>query len=174
MKKNAQKTKLDSKKVSTKSIFIIRLILAAYILVILLSQLFTFEKFPSLLTSIGLNIFWANMVAILLVTVEVLALPFLLNMKLLQSFKRLSAGAVLLSLVLLLCIEAAALFSGYTVFLGATFDLPNGTWSVTLLVALIILAIWALFGDKISKDVEKNKKATDPKIKTKPKSGPRK
>ena len=61
-----------------------RLLLAGYIIILLLLQLFSFDAFPAMLVGIGLDGVWSYIAAIALVVVELLALPFLLQMKLLK------------------------------------------------------------------------------------------
>ena len=46
----------------------------------LLCQLFTFEKFPAVLTSAGIMPYLSLPIAIILVVVELMSLPFLIDM----------------------------------------------------------------------------------------------
>ena len=68
--KNSKKPKSTNR---TTNIASLRLILGGYLVVFLLAQLFTYEKFPSMLESIGLGN-WSTVGAIVLVLAQLLAL----------------------------------------------------------------------------------------------------
>ncbi len=124
-----------------------RFVLVFYLLVFLLLQLFTFERFPNLLGGIGIMGTWGTVVAISLVTLELLALPYLLSMNRLPKFvKNLSATSVFIALGVLSVLEVLGYMSGQTVMFGATFEMQSGSWSILLMVALWILAFWGVFG----------------------------
>ena len=59
---------------------IIKLITGLFIMVPLLCQLFTFEKFSAILTSAGIMPYLSLPIAIILVVVELTSLPFLIDM----------------------------------------------------------------------------------------------
>ena len=59
---------------------IVKLIAGLLIIVPLLCQLFTFEKFPAVLTSAGIMPYLSLPIAIILVVVELMSLPFLIDM----------------------------------------------------------------------------------------------
>ena len=122
----------------------VRLLLAAYVLVLLLTQLFTFDKFPELLAVSGVGAGWA----VLLVVVELLALPFLLGMKLPMSVVRASVGFGATALTLLSVLEWVAYSHGASILFGATFELPGGMWAIFFLAALWILFFWGIW-DKL-------------------------
>lgn len=133
------------KKTSTQRpisvVYIVRLIIAGYILVIVLSQLFSFDKFPSMLA--GLPGVMAVVCAIVLVVTEIGALPFLLAMDVSARLRKVSAVMGVVALLLLTLLEGMAFCHGVSMIFGATFDLPGGSWSLLFLAGVWILAIWA-------------------------------
>ena len=116
-------------------------IASGYLVVLLLAQLFAFEKFPSMLESIGLGD-WSTVVAIVLALAQLLALPFLIGLKLPTRLVFASFVSVFVALVLLSVLEVMALISDATILFGATLDLPGGFWSICLLLALWVLYAW--------------------------------
>ena len=160
------------KKTSTKRpmsvVQIIRLIVAGYILVIVLSQLFSFDKFPSMLA--GLPGVMAVVCAIVLVVTEVGALPFLLAMDVSARLRKVSAVMGVVALLLLTLLEGMAFCHGVSMIFGATFDLPGGSWSLLFLAGVWILAIWASgFGQGAITTVKSQETSTDHQAHTKPK-----
>lgn len=127
---------------------VVRLVLAAFLLFMLLGQLFTFEDFPGLLASVGE--FWSRTVAILLVVVELLALPVLIDVKVSAKLRKVSLVSVFVALVLLSTLEAVAYLGGASILFGATFNLPCGCWSLTFLAGLWMLAVWGVAKNWIS------------------------
>ena len=132
-----------------ETVRVVRLVLAAFLLFMLLGQLFTFEDFPSLL--VGMNEVCARAVVILLVVFELLALPFLIDMKVSVTLKKVSVVSVFVALVLLSVLEIAAYLGDVSMLFGATFDLPCGSWSLTFLAGLWVLAVWGVMVNKISR-----------------------
>ena len=135
-----------------------RLILAGYMVAFLLLQLFAFEAFPGLLATVGLQGTWSSVVAIALVLVELLALPFLLGMKLparALTVSKLCGGGALLGLTVL---ELYGWMAGVSVLFGATLMLPGGSWSLMLLLALWLLYIWGGWGERLVHNAKKGKK----------------
>lgn len=124
-----------------------RFICAAYILVMLVAQLFTFEQFPALIGSIGVAGGLTVVVAITLVVAELLALPHLLSIPRLPGMlKKVSFVSVFVALLGLTILEVTALLAGQTVIFGATFHLPAGSWSLFMLTGLWVLAAWGAIG----------------------------
>ena len=121
-----------------------RLLLSGYLLVFLLCQLFTFEKFPALLESIGLGAM-ATAAAIILVVSQLLAMPFLIGLRVPTRVKKASAVSVFGAMLVLTGLEIAAFTVERTVLFGATLDLPGGAWSLCLLAALWALLLWVTF-----------------------------
>ena len=124
-----------------------RLLLAGYIIILLLLQLFSFDAFPAMLAGIGLDGTWSYIAAIALVVVELLALPFLLQMKLSKKFLNVSMISGGVALLVLSILEVWAFTTGQSVLFGATFDLPGGSWSILLLLALWLLFAWGVWND---------------------------
>ena len=147
---------------------IVRRIIAGYILVIVLSQLFSFDKFPSMLA--GLPGMLAAVCAIVLVVTEVGALPFLLAMDISARLRKVSAVMGVVALLLLTLLESMAFCHGVSMIFGATFDLPGGSWSLLFLGGVWILAIWASgFGQGATATVKHQERSTARKDHAKPK-----
>ena len=147
---------------------IIRLIVAGYILVIVLSQLFSFDKFPAMLA--GMPGVMAVVCAIVLVITEIGALPFLLAMDVSVRLRKVSAVMGVVALLLLTLLEGMAFHHGVSMIFGATFDLPGGSWSLLFLAGVWILAIWASgFGLGATTTVKSRERSTARKDHAKPK-----
>ena len=120
--------------------------------VMTVGQLFSFEKFIPLLLEFGLSDDKGVglILAALIVAVGVLALPFLLRMKLSVGMRWFSmfAGWAYALIWFLLSVWANA--SGVPIdnagLLGASIDLVPGWWIVCVTGALNILVIWASWG----------------------------
>ena len=141
-----------------------RLLLAGYIIILLLLQLFSFDVFPAMLAGIGLDGVWSYIAAIALVVVELLALPFLLQMKLSKKFLNVSMISGGVALLVLSILEVWAFTAGQSVLFGATFDLPGGSWSILLLLALWLLFAWGAWNEIASllgKDKPRDKNSSD-------------
>lgn len=147
---------------------IVRRIIAGYILVIVLSQLFSFDKFPAMLA--GMPGVMAVVCAIILVITEVGALPFLLAMDISARLRKVSAVMGVVALLLLTLLEGMAFYHGVSMIFGATFDLPGGSWSLLFLAGVWILAIWASgFGQGVTTTVKSQETSTARKDHSKPK-----
>lgn len=112
------------KKVSKKSSLLRfgRLVLGGLLLIMLLAQLFTFEKFPAELDGIFKNYNTSAVVAILLVLFELWSLPYLLDMKLSAKMLFISRVAVKVSLISLILLESLSVLNGgQSILFGATF-----------------------------------------------------
>jgi hypothetical protein len=121
------------------------LILAGFFVVIAVAQLYSFEEFPDAIASLWLpgGRAFANLVAALLVSGEVLALPFLLFMRLSPAMRIVSMAAgwcVLIGWVVM------SLWVNMTVnsvmnagVLGATIPTTPGWWVFALFIAMVIL-----------------------------------
>lgn len=134
----------------------IKIILAMYILVILLSQLFTFETFPAKIAdAIGGSLTAGMVFAVLLVLMELLSIPYLISMKIKPKIIKVSRAIAGVSLASLLIFELMAITRGLSLMFGTTFDLPSGSWSILLLIALIILYAWAVMAGKSSQKLTK-------------------
>ena len=107
---------------SEKTIKIAKLITGVLVILLLLCQLFTFEKFPTELDAIFKNYNTSVAVAILLVLFELWSIPYLLGMKLPTKILFVSRLAVKVSLVGLVFLESwTVLNGGQSILFGATF-----------------------------------------------------
>lgn len=139
-------------KPKTKNIRVISILAAAILIIMVVTQLFTFEDFPSVLAMLGFpgGNFTAKVLATVLVISEVFALPFLLAMPLSPLFRVASmilgwfAAVAWLKISLWenLVVHGS---SGSSIF-GATLPMPIGWWSVFFSLALFVLIVWASWG----------------------------
>ena len=126
--------------------WLIRLVLSIFILIMLLTQLFTFENFPGLLVGAGI----APVVS-LLVVAELAALPYLLKMSASSNVIRVSKVCGFIILAALSVLEGMAAVNNTTSTLfGATANLPGGLWALLFLSALWVLLLRVNFIDKNS------------------------
>ena len=126
-----------------------KMLLAGYLIVFMLLQLFSFETFPAQLANIGVPGEWSYVVAIALVVLELLSLPYLLGMKLSRTMRHTSKIVCGMALFALTVLEFMGAMAGVSVLLGATFVLPGGAWSITLMLALWMLFVWGVWGNNI-------------------------
>jgi hypothetical protein len=141
----AKKPKLESSKWAA-------LLLAGILIVMLVGQLFTFEKFPAVLQGLGFfsSEGGSRIAAALIVIFELAALPFLLRMRL-SPFARVSsmcAGWLVLLywFVTAICLNASLNISDNSGVLGGTVAIPVGAWMITFFMALGVLHGWASYG----------------------------
>ena len=131
--------------------WLIRLVLSLFILIMLLTQLFTFENFPGLLVGIGIAPVFSLAVGGLLVVSELATLPYLLKMSassnVIQANK--ICGFIILAALSVLEFMAAVNNTTSTLF-GATANLPGGLWALLFLSALWVLLLRVNFVDKNS------------------------
>jgi hypothetical protein len=141
----AKKPKLESSKWAA-------LLLAGILIVMLVGQLFTFEKFPDVLRSLGFFSSDASsrIVSSLIVIFELAVLPFLLRMRLsplARICSMISGWLVLLYWLLASIILNATLnISDNSSVLGDTIPVPTGAWMITFFMALCVLHGWASYG----------------------------
>jgi hypothetical protein len=120
--------------------------------VMLVAQLFTFEKFLQLLIDYDLpgGEVIAYLTAALIVVVELLALPFLLRMSLSPAFRWVSMVAgwlvALVWLKLTLWQVITQPLTETVGFLGTVVDTMPGWWAVCLSASFGVLAAWASWG----------------------------
>lgn len=156
--KKSRASKVASSKIHMSNERIAHIAMAAYIVLLLMLQLFTFEKFPQLLGASDIYGVWAVVVAIILVVAELMSLPFLLRMKTSKTLKLISAVSGVVALAVLTTVEVIASMSGQTVMFGATLSLPGGVWSLFLLVAFWILTVWGMYEDYLGPLVKAHSK----------------
>jgi hypothetical protein len=136
----------------TSNVRLISLTLAGVFIVLAVTQLFKFESFPAVIAG-----FWlpggeptSKLIAALLVTGEVMALPFLLSMRLSPAMRIFSMVLGWLTvagwLFLALWANLTTNVVGSMGIFGATLKLPVGWWAVFFFAALGVLAAWASWG----------------------------
>ena len=128
---------------------IVKLITGLLIIVPLLCQLFTFEKFSAVLTSAGIAPYLSLPIAILLVVAELMSLPFLINMNMSKRISLMSRTAGFLSLGIMTVISFLAFVNGYVaVIFGATIKNVNNVAAIFLVFMMWILLICANLSTK--------------------------
>ncbi len=119
---------------------IVKLITGILIIVPLLCQLFTFEKFSATLTSTGVPSSLSLPIAIILVVVELMSLPFLIDMNMPKRITLASRTAGFLSLGIMTAIGFLAFANGHAaVMFGATIKNVNNVTAIFL-----VFVMWAL------------------------------
>ena len=119
------------------------------IIVPLLCQLFTFEKFPAVLTSAGIMPYLSLPIAIILVVVELMSLPFLIDMNIPKRITLTSRVAGFLSLGIMTVISFLAFVNGYVaVIFGATIKNVNNVTAIFLVFMMWIFVDLRKFIDE--------------------------
>jgi hypothetical protein len=130
----------------------VALLLAGLLAIMVLLQLFSFEKFIPLLESYGLpgGHGTATLVAGVLVVTEVFALPFLLQMPMSRLMRIVSMVCGWLAVSLWLKLSLWANLTTNSIdnvgFFGTSVSLPIGWWAVLFTAALGVLVIWSAWG----------------------------
>ena len=115
----------------------------------LLCQLFTFEKFSAVLTSAGITPYLSLPIAILLVITELVSLPFLIDMNMPKRITLTSRTAGFLSLGIMTVISFLAFANGHAaVIFGATIKNVNNVAAIFLVFVMWILLICANLSTK--------------------------
>ena len=128
---------------------IVKLITGLLIMVPLLCQLFTFEKFSAVLTSAGVPSSLSLPIAIILVIVELVSLLFLIDMDMPKRITLTSRMAGFLSLGIMTVISFLAFVNGYVaVIFGATIKNVNNVTAIFLVFMMWILLICANLSTK--------------------------
>ena len=128
---------------------IVKLITGLLIMVPLLCQLFTFEKFSAALTSAGIPSSLSLPIAIILVVVELTSLPFLIDMDISKKAILVSRVSGFLSLGIMTVISFLAFVNGYwAVIFGATIKNVNNVAAIFLVFMMWILLICANLSTK--------------------------
>ena len=128
---------------------IVKLITGLLIMVSLLCQLFTFEKFSAVLISAGIMPYLSLPIAITLVIVELTSLPFLIDMNMPKRITLTSRMAGFLSLGIMTVISFLAFVNGHVaVIFGATIKNVNNVTAIFLVFMMWILLICANLSTK--------------------------
>jgi hypothetical protein len=130
----------------------IAMLLAGVFVLLAVGQLFSFEDFPAVieawhLPSVGAGV--AVLLAAFVVVLEVLAIPFLLRMRLSPAMRlvSMSSGWLVGAWWLLVTLwQNTAGVAANVGLLGATVQLPAGWWAVFFVVAIGVLVAWASWG----------------------------
>ena len=119
---------------------IVKLIAGLLIMMPLLCQLFTFEKFSAVLTSAGITPYLSLPIAILLVIAELVSLPFLIDMNIPKRITLTGRMAGFLSLGIMTVISFLAFANGHAaVIFGTTIKNVNNVAAIFL-----VFVMWAL------------------------------
>ena len=128
---------------------IVKLTTGILIIVPLLCQLFTFEKFSAVITSAGIPSSLSLSIAITLVIVELVSLPFLIDMNMSKRISLMSRMAGFLSLGIMTVISFLAFANGHAaVIFGATIKNVNNVTAIFLVFMMWILLISANLSTK--------------------------
>lgn len=128
---------------------IVKSIIGLLIMVSLLCQLFTFEKFSAVITSAGIMSYLSLPIAIILVVVELTSLPFLIDMDISKKAILVSRVSGFLSLGIMTVISFLAFVNGYwAVIFGATIKNVNNVTAIFLVFMMWILLICANLSTK--------------------------
>ena len=115
----------------------------------LLCQLFTFEKFSAVLTPAGITPYLSLPIAIILVVVELMSLPFLIDMNMPKRITLTSRVSGFLSLGIMTVISFLAFVNGcVAVIFGATIKNVNNVTAIFLVFMMWILLICANLSTK--------------------------
>ena len=125
---------------SEKVIKIAKLTTGVLTILLLLCQLFTFEKFPEILSGAGINSSMSLVVMMVLVITELVSLPFLIGMEISRLVVLISRAAGFISLGLMTMISAMTVMDGSpAVMFGATLKNVN-----SLVGVMVLIIMWAL------------------------------
>ena len=128
---------------------IVKLITGLLIMVSLLCQLFTFEKFSAVITYAGIPSSLSLPIAIILVVVELTSLPFLIDMDISKKAILVSRVSGFLSLGIMTAISFLAFVNGHAaVIFGATIKNVNNVAAIFLVFMMWILLICANLSTK--------------------------
>lgn len=128
---------------------VVKLIAGLLIMVPLLCQLFTFEKFSAVITSVGIMPYLSLPIAILLVIAELMSLPFLIDMNMPKRITLTSRMAGFLSLGIMTAISFLAFANGHAaVIFGATIKNVNNVAAIFLVFMMWFLLICANLSTK--------------------------
>ena len=130
----------------------IALFYAIILVVMVVAQLFTYEKFLELMVGFGfpVGVQGTYFITAVLVSAEVFALPFLLRMPLSRAFRWVSMVAGWIVALLWVKLSFWIVFSDVATdtigFLGTVVGLMPGWWAIFVSVSFAILAAWASWG----------------------------
>lgn len=128
-----------------KVVKIAKLTMGVLVILLLLCQLFTFEKFPGILLAVEVNSSMSLVVMIVLVITELISLPFFIGMEISRLAILVSRVAGFISLGMMVAISVAAVMNGSpsAVIFGATLKDVSGLVGVLILAIMWLLLIIA-------------------------------
>lgn len=130
----------------------ISLFYAAFLVVMIVAQLYTFEEFIELIISFDLPVSagLVSALAPLLVACELFALPFLLRMTISPAFRWVSMACGWIVSLLWIGMTTWVVTSAPSIasigFFGTVFDLVPGWWAVLISALFGVMAAWASWG----------------------------
>lgn len=129
----------------TKTAGLVALFYAGALTFMVAAQLFSFEKFITLMEQYFSS---GRGVATLSVVLAVLAIPALLKMKLSKAFRCFSliSGLLFAALWIFLGVNILAAGGDNAALVGASVTLEPGLWSLLVSFGLLILAVWSTWG----------------------------
>lgn len=129
------------------AVLAVRAFLVLCFLTLVLTQLFKFEKFPEFIRSFGvLQTMPPEFLAILIVSLEVLALPFLIKLDTSKIVLTISGVAAFWALIILSILEVAAHKVGRSMIFAPTFSIYYGWCGLAILfIAMIAFAIFTIY-----------------------------
>lgn len=136
----------------TDNIKTISLLVAGVFIVLAVAQLFTFERFATVLSGMWLpgGSVYSSIYAALIVIVEVFTVPYLLGMALSPLMRVMSMVlgwlAVVIWFVLFLWQNLSSSVIVDSGILGGTVHVPVGWWSIFVMIGLGILVGWVSWG----------------------------
>lgn len=127
-----------------KVVKIVKLATGVLIILLLLCQLFTFEKFPGILLAVGINSSMSLVMMMVLVIAELVSLPFLIGMEISRLAILVSRVAGFISLGAMTMISVMAVMNGApAVIFGATLKNVSGLVGVLMLAIMWLLLMIA-------------------------------
>ena len=143
-------TATPAPKPKTKNSKIVSVFLAGLFIIMVVAQLFSYERFADVIGVFVGDSPIVSVVAACIVTLEVAAIPFLLGMQLSFAARYVSMAAGWLVVLFWLVVSLATLIRlgmyDNAGFLGDTVALPGGWWAVFFSLGLATLSVWASWG----------------------------
>lgn len=136
----------------TKDVATIATLYAIILIILSVTQLFTYEDFLQLVVSFNLpgGEQFSYFLTSLLVVAEVFALPFLFRLSLSKAFRWFSLGCMWLVpviwLFITLWLAGKDLDFANIGFLGTLVNIMPGWWAIFISLSFIILAAWSTWG----------------------------
>ena len=108
--------------------------MALVMVFLVITQLFTYEKFADVLAGFGFGRVGGEILALLIPLLEIVGLPFLLSMKMSDRWRGWSRAAAvaapLLWFLLAVWLNFTGVFDAEAGIFGATFSLQAGAWMI--------------------------------------------